>query len=336
MKKTFCFIAMIALLSSCKKILFEREPDDQPVAVFDQFWNDFNEYYALFEQRGLNWDSMYQVYAPQVNETTSDDQLFSILCSMLTPLDDGHINLIAPGRKQFASNHIYRDSVGFSLWNLGLIKQKYLGGNFEGEDSLGYVYGLINGDIIYLYFTFIADNVPILDEVISQYPDAKGMIIDLRHSYGGDFTWAMQYFGRFTNQRRLVFHSATKNGPGKNDFEPWWDWYLEPSGEYFDKPLVMLTDRYTISASERATMALKVIPGIIQIGDTTNGAHSTLIGRELQNGWYYTLGPQKIVFADGISYEGIGMIPDIVIHNTGEDIAAEIDDQLEKAIEKVQ
>ncbi len=66
---------------------------------------------------------------------------------MIKPLDDGHVNLIAPDKKQFRSNHIYHDSVGFSLYNLNTIKQNYLDEKFEGENSLGYVYGLINGDI---------------------------------------------------------------------------------------------------------------------------------------------------------------------------------------------
>ncbi|MBX7107883.1 MAG: S41 family peptidase [Chitinophagales bacterium] len=336
MKRIFCVVAVSLLFCSCEKVFFGPEPANEPVAVFNQFWNDFNEYYAVFEERGVDWDSMYQVYAPQVGDGTTDDELFAVLSAMIKPLDDGHVNLIAPGRKQFSSNHIYRDSVGFTLWDLEVIRQSYLGGTAEGADSIGYVYGLINGEIIYVYFTYIADNLPVMDDIIAQYPAAKGMIIDLRHSFGGDFTWAFQYFGRFTDQSRLVFQSATKNGPGKDDYDDWYPWYLEPAGHYFSKPLVLLTDRYTISASERTVMALKVIPGVVQIGDTTNGAHSTMIGRELQNSWYYTLSPQKILFADGKSYEGIGMIPDIVLFNTVSNLENGIDDQLDKAIEVLQ
>ncbi len=336
MKRIFSVVAVSLLFCSCEKVFFGPEPANEPVAVFNQFWNDFNEYYAVFEERGVDWDSMYQVYAPQVGDGTTDDELFAVLSAMIKPLDDGHVNLIAPGRKQFSSNHIYRDSVGFTLWDLEVIWQSYLGGTAEGADSIGYVYGLINGEIIYVYFTYIADNLPVMDDIIAQYPAAKGMIIDLRHSYGGDFTWAFQYFGRFTDQSRLVFQSATKNGPGKDDYDDWYSWYLEPAGHYFSKPLVLLTDRYTISASERTVMALKVIPGVVQIGDTTNGAHSTMIGRELQNSWYYTLSPQKILFADGKSYEGIGMIPDIVLFNTVSNLENGIDDQLDKAIEVLQ
>ena len=59
-----------------------------------------------------------------------------------------------------------------------------------------------------------------------------------------------------------------------------------------------------------------------------------MIGRELQNGWYYTLGTQRIVFADGNSYEGIGMIPDIPLKNSRSHLDQGIDDVLNIAIDQ--
>jgi len=83
-------------------------------------------------------------------------------------------------------------------------------------------------------------------------------------------------------------------------------------------------------------MALKVLPNTVQIGDTTNGSHSTQIGRELQNGWYYTLATQRVTYADGNSYEGIGMIPDIVVKNFRSHLDQEVDDVLNAAINELQ
>lgn len=80
-------------------------------------------------------------------------------------------------------------------------------------------------------------------------------------------------------------------------------------------------------------MGLKVLPQATLIGDTTSGGHSTMIGRELQNGWYYTLATQKTKFADGESYEGTGVIPDITIQNYRANMRKGIDDVLEKAME---
>ena len=58
-----------------------------------------------------------------------------------------------------------------------------------------------------------------------------------------------------------------------------------------------------------------------------------MIGRELVNGWYFTVCPQIVEFMDGKSYEGIGMIPDITVQNTEEDMDAGQDKTLEMALE---
>ena len=82
----------------------------------------------------------------------------------------------------------------------------------------------------------------------------------------------------------------------------------------------------------RAVMAFKTLPGVITMGDTTNGAHGTMIGRELINGWFYSLVPQKVEMFDGKSYEGNGLAPDIYIQNTGEDISEGRDRVMESAV----
>lgn len=328
---------MLALgLTSCEKVFFVPEPDNTPTGVFNEMWNTFNELYGPFEERGVDWDAVHAQLAPQVNDQMSDDELFSVLTSMMAVLNDGHVSLTAPNRKNISSNKVYRDSIGFNLFDLDVIEQHYLNNSFEGSEDLGYVYGTIGGELIYVFLPYVSDNMPIMEVILDTYPNAKGIIIDLRHSFGGDFTWGFQYIGRFTNQERAVFTSSTKNGPGKNDFDPWVQWDLNPQGDYVGMPIVFLTDRYTISASERTVMALKVLPNAVQIGDTTNGSHSTMIGRELQNGWYYTLPTQRIRFADGISYEGIGMIPDQVVINSRSRLDQGVDDVLDAAISHLQ
>jgi carboxyl-terminal processing protease len=95
----------------------------------------------------------------------------------------------------------------------------------------------------------------------------------------------------------------------------------------------VLTDRYTISAGERSVMAFKTLPNVTLMGDTTNGAHGTMIGRELANGWFYSLVPQKVELFDGKSYEGIGLAPDIPVKNQLSEIESGTDKILQTAIE---
>jgi carboxyl-terminal processing protease len=69
------------------------------------------------------------------------------------------------------------------------------------------------------------------------------------------------------------------------------------------------------------------------VGDTTNGATSTMMGRELANGWFYSIATQKVRMFDGLSYEGIGLAPDFRIINSLTDLNNGKDAVLDKAIE---
>jgi len=95
---------------------------------------------------------------------------------------------------------------------------------------------------------------------------------------------------------------------------------------------VVLTDRLTISASERVVMILNTLPDVTIMGDTTNGAISTKISKELANGWNYSVAPQHVEFIDGINYEGTGMPPDVFMKNTEEEILNGQDRVLEEAL----
>ena len=71
------------------------------------------------------------------------------------------------------------------------------------------------------------------------------------------------------------------------------------------------------------------------MGDTTNGAHGTMIGRELANGWFYSLVPQKVEMFDGQSFEGIGLAPDVYIKNLTSEVNQGVDKTLQDAIDEL-
>ncbi len=333
-KITFVITTLSIFLFGCEK-MFTEQPANNPEAVFDHLWASFNAEYALFEERNVYWDSLYNEFRPMIIPETNDDELFSILSELLASLDDGHVSLTAPGREVFFSNKYRRELIGDELFNIPLIKN-YLEEGFKvgAEDS--YIYGKIkNENIAYIFFDFVGENFIKLNDFLAEYENANGFIVDFRHNTGGDFTYCLSEMGRLTSQSRFVFRSKTKNGIGKNDFTPWKEWDIKPKEEYINKPIVVLSDRFTISAGERAVMAFKTLPNVTVLGDTTNGAHGTMIGRELANGWFYSLVPQKVEMFDGISYEGIGLAPDVYIQNTSADISAGSDKVLELAIDKL-
>lgn len=327
-------IGFVFLFSSagCER-MFVEEPTNSPVGIFEDLWTSFEENYAPFEERNIDWQALYTVYRPMVYEEMSDDSLYAVITEMLKQLDDGHVTLTAPGKELFISNAIRHNLIDDALFDIPVI-QSYLEPGFKDGEDNGYFYGKIAGEsIAYIYLAYVSDNFFQLPEFLSDYPDVNGYIIDLRHNDGGDFTYCFTEMARLTNESRFVFRSKTKNGPGQDDYTDWYDWYIHPEGSYVNKPIVVLTDRFTISAGERSVMAFSTLPNVTLMGDTTNGAHGTMIGRELVNGWFYSLVPQKVELYDGQSYEGIGLAPDVYVKNSLIDIENGIDQTLEEAID---
>lgn len=325
---------LLLLTASCEKT-FVDAPDNNPEAVFENLWQTFNEEYAPFEERKVDWPALYAQYRPQVGPETTDDSLYHIITRMLATLDDGHVNLTTPNREVFNANRIRREKTDDKLFSLSVV-ENYLEPGYKTDDKHSYLYGKIKGQNVgYIYFDYVAENFFQLETFLREQEQAKGLIIDLRHNQGGDFTYCFSEIGRLTDQRRFVFRSKTKNGKAANDYTDWTAWYIAPKGAYVDKPIVVLADRYTISAGERAVMAFSVLPNVTLMGDTTCGAHGTMIGRELANGWYYSLVPQKVELPDGKSYEGIGLPPDIYIKNQATEMGQGIDQTLEMAVQRL-
>ena len=40
--------------------------------MFDSMWNDYNETYALFDVRGVDWTEQYNIHKPRISESMTD------------------------------------------------------------------------------------------------------------------------------------------------------------------------------------------------------------------------------------------------------------------------
>ena len=66
-----------------------------PEKNFEALWNTFHSRYPFFELRKVDWKKQYDTYRPKITKETGDEELFDILCRMIDPLDDGHVELEA-------------------------------------------------------------------------------------------------------------------------------------------------------------------------------------------------------------------------------------------------
>ena len=46
--------------------------------IFETVWSTFDQRYALFGARSVDWQALYDVYRPEVGADTTDEQLFDL------------------------------------------------------------------------------------------------------------------------------------------------------------------------------------------------------------------------------------------------------------------
>ena len=321
-------IAVAVLTSGCSDLLFDPADEAQGEALYQELWEVFDHGYAPFAQRGVDWEAARTRHQPGAN--ASENDVHAAMTALLAELDDGHVTLVAPNRAAFVAQETFRENTFALDLDLGIILERMTEGPLRsGAARLG----VLPGDIGYVHVSNWSDPIPDIDGVLDLFQGRSGVIVDLRHNPGGDFTNGFPFAARFADQARLAFTTETKVGPARDALGQRVEWTIEPTGgPSYSGPVVVLTNGFTNSAAERTLMAFRVMPQVTVLGSRTAGNHGEKVGGELSNGWSYSIVPQVVTAADGNSYEGPGIPPDIEVANTASEIAEGIDRQFEAAL----
>jgi carboxyl-terminal processing protease len=188
---------------------------------------------------------------------------------------------------------------------------------------------MLDGNIGYIQlFTFgdstTEDLRSALEELLAQKP--KGLILDLRNNGGGGLQTSIEVASEFVGDGVIMYEEY---GDGTRD-----TYNAIKGGLATEIPLVVLVNEGSASASE-------IVAGAIQ--DTGRGqlVGVTSFGKGSVQNWIPLKDDQgavRVTIARWLTPNGrtiheIGLEPDIVVELTEEDIAAERDPQLDKAIE---
>lgn len=341
MKKLIYLIAVIFLFASCEEVILGEEEANNPENNFEIFWKDFDEHYALFNVRGFDWGSIYNTYRPQINSQTTDDELWQIFKEMIAYLDDGHTFIYDPNTNKGFSSGSEEDEQVAKEFSLELVKSNYIENIKQVSNTDKFLYGKIkNKDIGYIYMKGFSTDFDknAMDVVLSEIENHKAIILDIRNNTGGDDVAAQDIAGRFADGRHFVYTVQDKNGPNHDDFSDKREYYTEKRGsKNYNKPVIILTDKITVSAAEVFLLHMKAFEHVVQIGDVTAGDFSdTSMRRFLPNGWQYQYSIMMFLQPDGTSLDGVGHIPDIQIRNTETDIRNQEDKVLLRAIDYVE
>ena len=136
-----------------------------------------------------------------------------------------------------------------------------------------------------------------------QTQGGKGMILDLRNNPGGLLNSVFQVADAFIDSKLIVYEVDSK-GNRKS-------WNASRGGFALDVPLIVLTNRYSASASEVLAGALMDHNRAIIVGDKTfgKGSVNTLEKISDGSGIYFTIA--KWYTPDGKLIEGEGLVPDV-------------------------
>jgi carboxyl-terminal processing protease len=189
----------------------------EPEKNFEHLWKTFDRNYALFGPKNIDWDALYKVYRPRVTAQTTDDELFDIMSSLLGHLNDNHVGLRTP-KRSFQSGIL--GEMKMEDFSLSLIKEKYLKGKSAERVGNVYTYGWLTDSVGYFHFRGfgrLEESAAAVDEIVKEFKDAKGVVIDVRGNGGGDDRVGKAVADRFADRKRLYMKTRIRNGAGHSD-----------------------------------------------------------------------------------------------------------------------
>lgn len=147
----------------------------------------------------------------------------------------------------------------------GITSQLDVFSRIENAPNLHTVFDYtLKNDVLYVKPTiFSSGSSAQLKNIISQFPKAKGLVLDLRNNHGGQFDEAIKTADLFLDEA-LITYSTEKNQPNR--------FYTSHKGDILDgKPIVILTNEKTASAAEIVAASLSDQSRAILIGTKTYG-----------------------------------------------------------------
>jgi len=335
-------LILLLILASCTQ---EENPNR---ALAKEVWNTFEENYAFFALRGIDWASEQDTLLDLAEQATTSQELFDALCSRLQRFDDSHINLVAPDLQiqcnggatpsffnEFPDDDSYqaflrlRDS---TLNEIGIAPiGPSMSGLFEYGISEDASWGFLR--INRFYGIGERDLETELDRIFEGLQPAKALLLDIRTNPGGNDATARKIAERFYLDRKLGYFKQTRNGAGHEDLtepEPFW---LEPKAgqAHYSGPVYLLQNGAAGSAADVFALMIYQRENVTSIGTETEGIFSDMYRDTLSNGWTLTLSHQRYLAENLACYEKVGVPVEFELENTKEDLERGFDPVIKAA-----
>lgn len=184
------------------------------------------------------------------------------------------------------------------------------------EENIGYITLNMYGE------TTSSEFKKILQNLVDQ--DIQGLILDVRDNGGGYLQSAVEILSEFIPDGEIVVQTRYRDTLFNKN-------YYSSNTQTFDKPIVVLVNGNSASASEITAGTLREYNKAIIVGQKTYGKGSVQQPFEMKSGSLLKLTIANWYTPKGRSIEKNGIEPDIEVSFQPEDYENEYDRQLEEA-----
>lgn len=326
--KNLIILSLFSFLSiSCTHNIYQDYNNQE---VYMEFWTYVDENYIFFEEKEVDWDEVRSKHALHLDENSTDSELKEAMEKSILELRDNHNAL----KTDTGFTEFYDVKEGYEIhFSLVNIKEKYIEGSLTETESFDY--GYLREDILYVHLPKTV-NIYALQNLLRELitDDIIALVIDVRDNGGGNSNLVPELLGDFVEEKTFLGTYVEKSGPGHED-EVHIAMHAEPSEDvYFDLNTYMLTNRKSYSATSYFTAMCKGLDNFKIVGQITGGGAGGTSTLELSNGWLLSVSVSDFKDKEGLSIEQ-GVMPDVVINNSVEDIENGKDLMLEAVLSMI-
>lgn len=329
----FRWLLFIPLLSSC--LDDPSTPANTYRNNFESLWSIIDRQYCFLDEKNIDWDSVYTVYnARLASDTVSELVFFDAMAEMLSVLRDGHVNLLS----SFDRSRYWKFFTDYpSNFNSSLIySDRYLGADYRLAGALRYR-RIANDSVGYLYYPSFGDGFSDsnMRYVMKYFEECRGLIIDVRNNGGGSAALSTHFASYFFDKDTVNLYMRHKKGPGHSDLS---DPVAMPLKAHptlqWRRPVIVLTNRSSYSATNMFICRMKDAPNALVIGDRSGGGGGMPSSNELPNGWMVRFSSSPMYDAAMQSIE-FGIEPDVKVMLDAGDVAKGEDTLIEEGIRRI-
>lgn len=310
--KKIIFISILPLfINACQKEIIKKT---DARTVFEVFWQTMDERYIFFKEKNLNWDSIYEVYYPKINENTSEEEIINYYKEIINYVHDGHV-WIQFGEKRPALYHPY------DLYSMPEPFEKQ--NKYYYSDTVITVNPLeisqFDDDIMYIEVPNFRKKIinGILMLTIKKYFNYNnGIIIDIRGNTGGNEY--LKLLSLFFNGSKTVLYKKLKTGKAVGQFSDFIPVKVKGNGFFSEKvPVVVLTNRGTYSGGSIFAAATISLSNFYIMGEPTSGGASKADFISLPGNSILSLSVRPYFDINKKCFE-VGVQPDTIVEMTKE------------------